>query len=172
MQQQTFYFILQKRSFTIESVFKHISNISPEISKNLIFEPNHSYQVISDVSEKVFEDFIEYLINDTIPNINLDNINEFINLSDEFKILGEIIDQKKDEYGEYLIYINGLRYCSTQKVNEYEENIAKKLDEYIDKYGSTLMKIPIQSLYNIFNHKNRQLTKHDEAYELINQSIL
>ena len=44
-----------------------------------------------------------------------------------------------------------------------------KLDDYIENYGDILMKLPIQTLHIVFNHKKRNLTNHNDAYEMINK---
>ena len=80
-------------------------------------------------------------------------------------------EQKKNEFGEHLINLNGLHQEKLDDKSTYEEEIAKKLDEYVTKYGCELMKSPIQSLSRIFNHKKCQLKNHNLAYELIKQQF-
>lgn len=152
MQQDQFKFLLNDSVFTIPP-FKRLMDISPNIQNKLIFSPQHEYSVESNVSSQIFESFIGYLINGNIPSIQISNINEYEKLSHEFDQLRSEIEQKKNEFGEHLINLNGLQEKCDDK-STYEEEIAKKLDEYVTKYGCELMKSPIQSLYNIFSHKN------------------
>ena len=45
--------------------------------------------------------------------------------------------------------------------------MAQNLDFYIVHYGKELINLPIQTLINIINHPNRQITEHNRLYELI-----
>lgn len=49
----------------------------------------------------------------------------------------------------------------------HEEQIAKNLDKFISTYPNQLQKIPINSLYNIFNHKEKCLLDQNKAYNFI-----
>lgn len=169
MQNDSFKLILRSKSFTIPSVFKNLVNISQTISRSLIFNSNHEYQVESNVSDEVFQSFIEYLVNDRLPEIEIETFDEFLQLSEEFQILREFIEEKRGQFGEYLVNLNGLK--DTKNVNHsiYTEKVAMKLDDYIENYGDILMKLPIQTLHIVFNHKKRNLTNHNDAYEMINK---
>lgn len=166
MQNETFQFTLRSKTYNAPLIYSRLADISPNISKSLIFGLNHQYHIESDVSDEVFQSFIQYLISDEIPDIQINNINEFSELSKEFHLLEEVIQNKKEEFGEYLVNLNCL-YSKNSLF--YEEQIASNLDEYLEKYGQELMKKPVQSLFNVFNHEKRRLTKHDLAYELIKQ---
>lgn len=166
--QHTFQLILKAKTFTIPTIFKHSVDISPDIYNYLIFNSDHSYHVKSNVSEEVFQSFLNYLINDEEPDINLDNINQYYEISQEFNLLQKIISAKIHSFGEYFVNINGLMQKNTD-LSKYEESIAINLDDYIEKYGSSLMQSPIQSLYNIFSHPKRNLNDHNRAYNVITQ---
>lgn len=49
----------------------------------------------------------------------------------------------------------------------YEGEVSRNLDDYLDRYGIEMMKLPINTLFNIFNHQNCSLQNHDIAYNLI-----
>lgn len=168
MQQFSYQFLLKQKIFYIPFNFKHSIDISPNILNSIIINSHHQYQVESNVSENTFQSFVNYLINDLIPDIEIDNINEYNQLSQEFGLLREIIENKKKIFGEYLVNLNFLQNKGTD-LSSCEEEIARKLDDYLEKYGKTLMKSPIQSLFNIFNHQHRKLKQHNLAYELIQQ---
>lgn len=169
--QNAFQICSNSKIFTIPSLFKHLLDISPDISNSLVFGQNHYYCLKSKVNEKVFQSFIDYLVDDKIPDIDVFNFNEFMLLSQEFNILIEFLEDKKKQLGEYLIYINGLLTNKNENSTFYEEQIAIKLDDYLEKFGEELFNIPIQSLYNIFNHPRRNLTQHNAAYDLIKQYL-
>ena len=69
--------ILNSKAFEIPLVFKNIINISPEISNKLIINSDHQYTIKSNVSEEVLQSFINYLVNDEIPDIQIENYNEY-----------------------------------------------------------------------------------------------
>lgn len=169
MQCDSFLFLLRRKTFKVPLIFKHLTDISENISKILITSQNHQYEIQSNVSDDVFQSFIEYLVYSKHPDIQIDNIHEYIELSTEFNILQDIIENKKKEFGEYLINLNAFFITNNQNLPYYEEQIAIKLDEYLAKYGNELMKIKINSLYNIFNHKQRKLLDHNLAYDVICQ---
>lgn len=169
MEKEIFQLLLDSKTFNVPSIFKHMLDISPKIVNILIFNKNHQYQVESKVSENVFQSFLKYLINDDIPDIQIDNFNEYLQLSKEFKILDDIIKAKSNEFGEYFINLNALNNIKNTDLSDYEEQVALNLDDYLEKYGKELMNTPIQSLVNIFNHKKRKLTQHDLSYNLIGQ---
>ncbi|KAK8887431.1 hypothetical protein M9Y10_038475 [Tritrichomonas musculus] len=169
--QNAFQICSNSKVFTIPSLFKHLLDISPDISNSLVFGQNHYYCLKSKVNENVFQSFIDYLVDDKIPDIDVFNFNEFMQLSQEFNILIEFLEDKKKQLGEYLIYINGLLTNKNENSTFYEEQIAIKLDDYLEKFGEELFNIPIQSLYNIFNHPRRNLTQHNAAYDLIKQYL-
>lgn len=70
------------------------------------------------------------------------------------------------QLGEYLININGISELESDSSN-FEKQIAINLDQYLINHGDRLMKAPIQSLFNVFNHSQRVLTEHNLAYDLI-----
>ena len=51
--------------------------------------------------------------------------------------------------------------------SQNEKYIAMHLDECIEKYEQELLKIPLNSLVNIFFHKERILNDHQKAYDFI-----
>lgn len=159
--------MLKNKVYEIPMMFKHIVEIPHKITKALIFNQSHQYQVESNVNDDIFQSFIDYMINDETPDININNINDFTQLSQEFGLLEEELKTKIAQLGEYLVNLNGLHNKNGSDVSFYEEQIAIKLDDYLLKYGQKLMDSPIQSLFNIFNHKKRKMTENDLAYELI-----
>ena len=147
--------------------FDKLMNISKNIRNELIFSSEHSYEVESKVRQEIIKEFIKYIIFDEEPEITINNINEYELLSEEFSIYQERINNKKHEYGEYLINFQGLSSEDEGMRKISEERISTELDEYLNRYGEEMMRITIQSLYNIFNHSKRKLNNHNLAYEHI-----
>ena len=165
--QPSFKLILRSKEFQIPSNVKYLRKIPDDIRNSLFFNPNNQYYVQSNVSEEVFQSFVDYWINNTLPDIRKDNISEYLQISQEFNLLKELIDSKMELWGEYLIHLNGLNERNNKELSLHEEQITKNLDYYLENYGEQVMNKPIQSLFNIFNHKQRNLTKFNIAYELI-----
>lgn len=168
MQEKCFKLYLKDKTYKIPFKCDHLMHISEDVSSSLIFGPQHHYQVKSNVTDEVFQSFIKYLANSERPDIQLSNIHQYIELSQEFQILQEMIDEKKSEFGEYFVNLNGLK---NEDSSIYEEQIAKKLDDYLEGYSELLMQSDIQILHRIFNHEERRLTKHDLAYEMIKRQF-
>lgn len=55
------------------------------------FKQKKRYEIKSDVSEKVFQSFINILINNDIPELDDANILEYHKLSEKFNIMKSII---------------------------------------------------------------------------------
>lgn len=166
MNKKEFQFILNDKAFSIRMNFKYFHNIPEEITYSLVNDPNHQYHVKVDVDEEIFQNFIYYLADDVIPNINEDNYYSYYELCDEFNVL-DLISQVRSELNEYIINIKGLQYCKKSILPTIEEEISNHLDEYLIQQGELLMKSNIQSLYNIFKKGANQLNDHNLAYNLI-----
>ena len=52
----------------------------------------------------------------------------------------------------------------------FVKNIAEHLDEFLEKYPDEMKRIRINSLTNIFFHKERNLISHDLAYDFITKN--
>ena len=169
MQNDTVKLILRSKSFPIPYIFRHLIDISAKISRSLIYNSNHEYQVESTVSDEVFLSFIDYLVNDKLPEIEIETFNEFFLLSEEFEILQDFVEEKRGQFGEYLVNLNGLKDNKNFSYLIYAEKVALKLYDYIENYGDILIKLPIQTLHIVFNHEKRNLTNHNRAYEMINK---
>lgn len=170
MEKKPFQLILNNKFFQIPVKFNHLNDIPPSILNTLVTDPNHRYYVKSDVTEEVFQNFIDYLVEDQIPDIQEDDFYLYYELCEEFNLM-DLIYQKKPGINQYLINIKGLQYSKKNYLPKIEEEISQHLDEYLDQEGELLMNAPIQSLYNIFNHCNRHLKNHDVAYELIKRQF-
>ena len=134
----------------------------------LINEP-HIYNIQADVSEDVFNSLCIYFATHTLPNIQISNFFSYVQINNEFCIqsITELIEEKRDSFGEYLLNIESIYNQSIPDKSQIEEEIAQNLDIYINKYGEQLLNLPINSLFNIFGHKNMQIKSHNELYELI-----
>lgn len=167
-EKKSFLLYSNNKTFTIPTKFKVLADFPQNIYDTLIFSPQHKYEIKSNVSEEVLRAFINYLKTQHIPEITINNFFEFSELSQEFNQFKEIIQAKQAEFDKNLSYFNGLKSQNQTTRSFYEDQIAQNLDDYLEKYGKDMLKLPIQTLHNIFNHPNIQLTKHDLAYNLIN----
>ena len=167
MENCNFDLYLKEKVFHIPILFDSIVNINPNIYKSLIFK--HQYQVESNVDVSIFRCFIDYLVNKIQPEINLDNINDYLKLSEEFKFqpLLQLIQSTK-EFNQAFLDINSVKQSYMQNnFTRDEDLIASNLDNYIEHYGIEMMKLPIQLLFNIFTNPKRKLSNYEKLYELI-----
>lgn len=88
-EENTFKLILKTKTFFISSDLPCINDINTKIILELL--ENRQYEVKSDISEEVFQYFINYLVNAEPPNILPDNIKEYTQLSQEFGIMKDFI---------------------------------------------------------------------------------
>lgn len=167
-------FVLNKKSFPMPFQFRHYNDISQNIISTLVNSPNHQYHVKTKVNEEIFQNFINYLIDDTIPHIDEDNFYYYYELCDEFNTNSaslDLISRTKPQLNQYIINIKGLRYCEGNILKSIEDEISRHLDEYLIEQGEMLMNSPIQILFNIFNKENIEFEEHDLAYDLIKKQF-
>ena len=81
--------ILKSKEFSISSNFCYFNDINPEIYKSLT--TNHHYKVQSNVSEEVFQSFLDYWLTKKLPSIDDNNIHEYVELSEEFDLMKDLI---------------------------------------------------------------------------------
>lgn len=142
--------LLKNKEYEIPCQFKGLSDINQDIYTQLLFSPNHTYIVSSDVSEEIFQSFLDYWIQQKKPEINSKNVYEYLNLSDEFQIMQDLIKAAKLQWNQYERNLDMLSSNSTSDKHIVEEDVSQNLDEYIEKYGKSLMNLNIQTLHNIF----------------------
>lgn len=82
------------------------------------------------------------------------------------------LSNAKSKWSEYERNICILNDPTVTGKSAIEQIVAQNLDDYIENEGENLMRLNIQILYNIFSKKIKKFTKHDRAYELINQNFL
>lgn len=155
------------KKYEIPIIFKGLFDVEKNISLQLLYNPNHEYKVISNVSEEVFLTFISYWIDGNEPIITFENYFEYLQLNQEFGIMNDILDQARKNFNEYEQNLYILKNSKCQDVSSIEKEVSAHLDEYITKHGKELMSLEIQKLFNIFSSDNLNLTKQDEAYQLI-----
>lgn len=85
MSQKNFILVFNSIDKPLPSQFHMLTKISQSINQKLIFNDDHKYQVQSNVSEEVFQEFYQYLIDGTEPEIHFDTIYELKQLSQELK---------------------------------------------------------------------------------------
>ena len=89
---------LNFRKYEAPPKFKGLIDIDDEIYSQLIFNPNHEYHVKSKVSEETFSLFLEYWISGKKPLIKQNNLFEYAQLSEELKIMNEVIQKAKRSF--------------------------------------------------------------------------
>ena len=114
--------ILNGKPYVIANL-RSLNKLKDDLYNTLVL--NHQYQVKSIVSEDVFQSFVDYLVNDTIPDIQKDNFHEYVLLNDEFEILSQIITDKEEELCNEINYVDILLNYPNQDDSYYEERISK-----------------------------------------------
>lgn len=167
-EQNSFALLLNYQVFKIPPKFNRLTNTSEKVYNSLIFNNPRQYNLESKVSAEVLKSFISYWIEGEIPNITIENFEEYSDLSEEFQLMQDIIENKRKEYGEDLIAYNRIKNHNSNHRTSYEEKISLKLDYYLSPYNDEMRQIPVQTLYNIFKHPKRILNDHNLAYHFIN----
>lgn len=128
---------------------------------------DHQYQVQSSVPNEIFQSFLDYWENGTIPQIDFSNIWYYYTLKDEFGILSDHLSSPEYQSLFDLAYLTNMNQNPNLNKSHIEKRIAHNLDSYLSNQSDKLCRIPINSLYNIFNHPERNLTEYDRAYHFI-----
>lgn len=89
MEEEAFELILQSKIFKIPSKFPSLIYVDRNIYTKLITEKR--YEVKTRSNELIFQSFVNYWVNEEIPDLQFDNIDEYDELSQEFDIMKEII---------------------------------------------------------------------------------
>lgn len=136
-----------------------------------------AYHVESNVSDETFQNFLNFWTKGEEPLINSDNASDYYLLSEEIGLMKDIVLK---HINEDVLHISCLQKLDAkpkdkEKISHDKSNnekyAAKNLDKLIKKYPDHLMKIPINSLYNIFYNPQRVLTNTQKAYEFIDDLI-
>ncbi|KAK8835008.1 hypothetical protein M9Y10_020613 [Tritrichomonas musculus] len=157
--------ILNGKKHTIPSKFTRLAIVSDDVYYEIM--KDHKYVVHSNVTDDVFQSFINFWTNEEEPEIMIENVHEYDLLYREFGIIGDLLLKKRESWGTYFHDLNNLNDPMIIDKSNTEEMIARQLDDYLLKNGTNLMNSPITNLINIFSHPDRKFTQQNLAYELI-----
>lgn len=130
---------------------------------------DRKYEIKSNISKDVFDSFLNFLNNKVNPDINKNNINEYDQLSQEFKIPSLVNLVKSTNYfiSQCQNIIHSLNDDSIKNKSDIEHLISENFDRYLSEYGEELFKSPIYSLVNILSDQNCNFNFHDKLFEQI-----
>lgn len=196
MSQNNFILVFNSIENQLPIQFQMSSKISPNIIQKLIFDKDHKYQVQSKVSEEVFQQFFQYLIDGIEPEIHFDTIYEFKQLSQEFEIqeLKLNIENKKNQWRSIEQFfqqqstINSTATTSDiSSVNQQLEQIhtihraqSQQIDKLtnknivydsINKENETKINILNQQLQQITNENQQRESNIDNNFNRIDNEI-
>lgn len=165
-EQNKFTLFMNSKQFKIPFHFDNLVHIDLNIFNSLIV--NHHYHVNSITNEKIFQSFLDFLVNKKEPEITHDNIQDYLQLSQEFQFsaLEDLIQMKKIDDNQP-IDVSIIKYSTGKNQSFLEEKVAENLDDYLIYHGEELIKQPIEILLHIFTHPKRKLTKQNLVYDLI-----
>lgn len=88
--------IFKSKEYIIPSDLSDLSNVNEEVIKSLT--NNYQYEVKSDITENVFNGFIQHLFDKKLPDISPSNLEEYEQISKEFGI--DLLSLNKKETSE------------------------------------------------------------------------
>ena len=118
--------ILKSKEFIIPSDFQSLTDINQDIYA--ILKKSHQYSVKSKVNEKTFESFINNWVNKTLPEITLDNISEYEQLSREFDRMTDIIQEFRRNYIKITILNQTNQEMKRKILHKKSKLLQKKLN--------------------------------------------
>lgn len=161
-------FIMNSSPYTLplsRAIIQKIPDDKDDVYNQLI--SNHPYQVQSSVPNEIFQSFLNYWKTGTIPQINSSNILYYNSLNDEFGILENQLSLPEYQSLFDLGYLINMDQNKNMNKASVERRIALNLEFYLADQAEILCQVPINSLYNIFYHPERNLTDYDRAYHFI-----
>lgn len=161
-------FINNNKEFKISLTRRKLYLIPEE--KNTPFDEldkYRRYEVQSHVSNDTFESFLNSWKNDEPPHITDDNFYEYYQLDNEFGIFTDFINQPQfKQFTDLSMLIKSKNYKNFDR-SFIEKKVTSDLNNYLTNSANCLKQVPINSLYNIFNHPDRSSIDHDLAYHFI-----
>ena len=134
----SFKFILKTKVIQIPSNFRFVNDVNPSILK--ILTSTQKYNVKSNVNEDIFQSFINHWINNQTPNITFENLSQFIELSEEFQRMEDIVQIFQKNVEKYHINdLNKKNDTLREKSKEKVHNLGEKKQQY-NKILHTLFK--------------------------------
>lgn len=130
------------------------------------------FQIQYESRDQIFTSFLHYLKDGTLPSIKLENIYEYEELNQSFKIkeIQNLIDQEKKMFNDHEKILEALNNSLIKNRSIYENLVSRDINEYLTKDGKKLMNLPINTLYNIF-FQSQTIIDHNLAYKLMNQKF-
>ena len=153
--------------YTKEQIISIWNKVSEDFFVNLII--NHTYKVVTKVHEKIFLLFLDFLLNDIDFPISPNNFLEFQILSSEFCLKNRL--EPNINLTDHISDIISTYFHPQNPIDKsiVEQFLAERLDFCLKKHTNELALIPLNSLFNIFNHIKRKLTDHNLAYDFISE---
>lgn len=139
----------------------------PERVINIFWECK-KYEVQSTVTKEIFQTFLDYIsgkVNE-LP-INSHNIYYYYQLCNEFEKSFDFASNSQYEQMLQLSILEHFDSSTNQDKSSCEKNISKNFGVFITNYSKEMYKIPISSLFNIFNDIERSTQNEDDAYNFI-----
>lgn len=125
--QKTFKLLLKSNIFLIPSRFPFLNDVNPDIYNQLM--SNGQYQVKSDVSEEVFQVFLDLWVYNKSQNINLSVYLNMLPLCQEFQRMNNICQLFSKFSPQFSLLIKKLQDLRRQK-KELDQKIYKKVQAY------------------------------------------
>lgn len=145
MNQISFELISNKKAFKIPTKFGQLRDVPNDIYNTLIFSKNQ-YEIKSKVKDEVLEFFVQYMVREEVPIIDIDNFSQYEELSNEFNLMKDLIQQKKNEIDELIL--------------------KKKEEEFKVKQSQILIDDQYKLLKQIINSNNEKTNNIKEKIEL------
>lgn len=127
--------ILNSKVFYIPSNLVILTNVNPDIYKELCF--NQQYVVKSNININTFKNFIDYLVYSKIPDINKENFIEYDLLCNEF-------DRMKD-----LIYIYDNYRKNNNQIIDLNQSLHQKIQDCLNNF-ETINKSYFEIIQSLF----------------------
>lgn len=163
-------FVSGTERISVDEFFRNIGLIGNKDIKNSLKKQNQ-YEIQSKISSEVFHSFVNYLVNDNLPDIHFDNYFEYFMLNQEFQIdiITNLLDTVKQKWRQLENQDRMLQQIVSsynQLTNDYQQLLQKINLFHTQLINSNSIISSLENQINDLKIENDKLTQENKNLTL------
>lgn len=163
----TYKLVFNSKEYDLPVQFNQRASITPKILTAL--QKDGRYTIQSSVTEEILEPFIRYLSTGEAPKINESNRSQFIELSHEFDVMGDILKESSQESSEQQPTGPVTNEDLMKKIIELEQNYNQRFEEQNQKIQE--LTETVNHLKSLHRNSVATIQQHTEVIQQIKGTI-